>query len=334
MRRPSGRNDKLGERRGRHPSGPFGTAPLEVRGNQGRRNDKLGEMDEVGKEKPGQLPARAFERRSKRKLSRETRRRFRRNLHAGGFHGAATAGLRKPGGRNRFWPADRHGYVFAFAGEIKVVLVAIPIDADEVAEMDLFGGQKIGHGVDDVALDGTLEVTRAVALVRALLQEEITALFGNAEKELAFGGFEDALLHHGQLDIENLFELFALERVENHDLVEAVQEFGGELAARRFDGGALDFLVKVGLGLVVGLDETVTAGHELGDVAATKVGGHKDDGLREVHAAIVAKGEGGFVQHAEEQLPEGVAGFFNFVEEQEGKFQLVAVGSRQGFLGD
>ena len=200
--------------------------------------------------------------------------------------------------------------------------------------MDLFGGQKIGHGVDDVAFDGALKVTRAVALVRAFLQEEVAAWFGDAEKELAFGGFKDALLHHGQLDIENLLELFALEWVEDHNLVQAVHEFGGELAARRFDGGALDFLVEVGLGLVVGLDEAVTAGHELGDVAATKVGSHKDDGLGEIHAAIVAKGEGGFVQHAEEQLPQGVAGFFDFIEEQKGKFQFVAVGNRQGFLGD
>src|SRR5208337_3404419 len=65
-------------------------------------------------ERPGQLPARAFERRSKRKSSRETRRGFRGNLH-GGFDGAAAAGLRKPRGSNRLWPAGRYGHVFAFA---------------------------------------------------------------------------------------------------------------------------------------------------------------------------------------------------------------------------
>ena len=56
--------------------------------------------------------------------------------------------------------------------------------------------------------------------------------------------------------------------------------------------------------------------------------------MGEIHAAVVAKSEGGLVQHAEEQLPEGVAGFFDFVEEQERKLQLVAVGNRQGFLGN
>ncbi len=102
----------------------------------------------------------------------------------------------------------------------------------------------------------------------------------------------------------------------------------------RFDGGALDFLVEVGLGLVVGLDEAVAAVHQFGDFTRAQIGGHEDDGLREIHAAVVAKGERGLVQHAEEQLPEGVAGFFDFVEEQERKLQLVAVVRRQRFLGD
>src|SRR5208283_6101431 len=84
-------------------------------------------------ERPGQLPARAFERRSKRKLSRETRRGFRGHLH-GGFDRAPSAGLRKPRGGNRLWPADWNGDVFAFACEIQVVVVALPIDADQVAE--------------------------------------------------------------------------------------------------------------------------------------------------------------------------------------------------------
>src|SRR5208337_4616821 len=119
----------------------------------------------------------------------KTRRGFRRNLH-GGFHRASAAGLREPGGGNRLWPADRYGHVLAFAREIEVVFLAIPINADEVAEMDLFGGQKTGHGVDNVALDGALEVTRTIALVGAFLQQEIAALFGDAEKVLAFCGFQ------------------------------------------------------------------------------------------------------------------------------------------------
>ena len=77
--------------------------------------------------------------------------------------------------------------------------------------MDLFGGQKIGHRIDDVAFDGALQVARAVALVGAFLQEEIAAMIGDAEEELALGGFQDALLHHGQFDVQNLFQLLAVQ---------------------------------------------------------------------------------------------------------------------------
>jgi hypothetical protein len=36
--------------------------------------------------------------------------------------------------------------------------------------VNLFCGQKIGEGINDVALDGAFQVTRSVALVRALRQ--------------------------------------------------------------------------------------------------------------------------------------------------------------------
>jgi len=76
---------------------------------------------------------------------------------------------------------------------------------------------------------------------------------------------------------------------------------GENLRRAASDGGAaLDFLVNVGLRLVVGFDEAVATAHEVGDFVGAEVGGHEDDGLREIDAAIIAEGQGGFVQHAEE----------------------------------
>src|SRR5258708_31899628 len=125
-----------------------------------------------------------------------------------------------------------------------------------------------------------------------------------------------------------------MQGMENDELVEAIHEFRREFAASGFDSRALDLFVKSGGGLVVGLNESVAAAHEFGDFASAEVGGEEDDGLGEVHAAIVAEGQGGLVQHAEEQLPESVAGFFNFIEKQEGELQLFGVRSGQRFLGD
>jgi len=54
--------------------------------------------------------------------------------------------------------------------------------------------------------------------------------------------------------------------------------------------------------------------HQFRNFAATKVRLQENDRLREIHAAVVAQREVGLVQHAEEQLPEGVAGLLDFIE--------------------
>ena len=46
------------------------------------------------------------------------------------------------------------------------------------------------------------------------------------------------------------------------------------------------------------------------------------------------EGKRGLVEHAEEELPKGVTGFLNFVEKQEAEFEIFAMVSGQGFLGD
>jgi hypothetical protein len=267
-------------------------------------------------------------------LARQARRWFGWKWSGGGVYGTAAAGLGGALKDDGIGTADGDGDIFAFANEMEMVGVERPVDADHVAGVDLVGGQKICHRINNVAFDGALEMARAVTLVGAFLQKEIAAFVGDAEKELALGSFENALLNHGEFDIENLFELFALQRVEDHDFVEAVHEFGGELAACGFDGGAFDFFVEVCFGFVFGLDEAVAATHEFGDFATAQVGGHEDNGLRKIDAAIVAESQGGFIEHAEEQLPEGVAGFFDFVEEQEREFEFIGVRSGERFLGD
>jgi len=58
-----------------------------------------------------------------------------------------------------------------------------------------------------MAFDRAFEVPRAVALVRAFLQEEVAAGIGHAEQELTLGGFQNALLHLAQLDFQHPLKL-------------------------------------------------------------------------------------------------------------------------------
>ena len=43
--------------------------------------------------------------------------------------------------------------------------------------------------------------------------------------------------------------------------------------------------------------------------------------------------QSGLVEHAEEKLPEGVAGFFDFVEEQKAEFEILACDWRPALPG-
>jgi hypothetical protein len=52
--------------------------------------------------------------------------------------------------------ACRHGQVFAFTDECQLVLFTVPIDANQVAKVDLFGSQQIRQRIYDVPFDGPL----------------------------------------------------------------------------------------------------------------------------------------------------------------------------------
>src|SRR5258708_9973870 len=82
-----------------------------------------------------------------------------------------------------------------------------------------------------MAFDRALEVPRAIALVRAFLQEEVAAGIGHAEQELTLGGFQDTLLHLAQLDFEHPLKLLTPQRMTHPQFVEPVREFRGHLAA-------------------------------------------------------------------------------------------------------
>src|SRR5579863_6185385 len=117
--------------------------------------------------------------------------------------------------------------------------------------------------------------------------------------------------------------------MKHNHLVEAVQEFRGELSPSGFHRGALNFHIESVVWLIGGLDESHSAGHKLGDFTAAQVGGEENYRLRKIHAAVVAQSQCGLVQHAQEQLPQSVAGLLDFVEKQEAQFQVLAMILRQ-----
>ena len=67
--------------------------------------------------------------------------------------------------------------------------------------MYLFRSQQIRQRIYDVALNGPFEVSRAISLIRAFLKQKFLARSGYPKQELAFGRFQNPLLHLAQFDV-------------------------------------------------------------------------------------------------------------------------------------
>src|SRR5205085_7581325 len=98
---------------------------------------------------------------------------------------------------------------------------------------------------DDEALDGALEVTRAVTQLDALAQQELLGRLGDGEVEALAATFVDALLHAVQLKVEDVAQLFVPQAAEDHGLVYAVHELRRKLAPRRVERRAIDLLIEI-----------------------------------------------------------------------------------------
>src|SRR5437016_2146173 len=99
---------------------------------------------------------------------------------------------------------------FTLAYKRKLLVTLIPVDPHQVAQADLIRCQQVRQRINNVALNGTLQVACAIALVRAFLQQEVASGVRYAEEKLSLGGVQNPLLHLPQLDIEHFLKLLAL----------------------------------------------------------------------------------------------------------------------------
>ena len=65
--------------------------------------------------------------------------------------------------------------------------------------------------------------------------------------------------------------------------------------------------------------------HERAHLARPQIAGHEDETPREIHAAIVAQGQNGLVEDAQHEVPQGVAGLLDFIEQHQGELHFVGV---------
>src|SRR5260370_26315410 len=137
--------------------------------------------------------------------------------------------------------------------------------------------------------DGPFQVSCAVALVRSLLQKEISTIRGPPKENLPLVGIQDALLHLPQLDIQHFLELFTPQRVENNHFIKPVHKFGREFPSRRFHGCALYFFVQASDRLVLRLNKAHATFHEFSNLTASPIISKENYSLLEIHLPVVAQ---------------------------------------------
>jgi hypothetical protein len=97
-------------------------------------------------------------------------------------------------GRHRFllFRLSLNERPFSLAHKRELIVLAIPINAHQVAQMHLFGSQQVRQRINDVPLDRALQVPRPIALVSPFLQQEIPARTSHAKQELPLGRLQNA----------------------------------------------------------------------------------------------------------------------------------------------
>ena len=119
--------------------------------------------------------------------------------------------------------ARRHRDSLVDATELQ--LPAAGIGHDLVAVVELATKQLDCQGLDDLLLDRALQGPRAVDRVEAFDGEEFLGRVGEFELDLAVG---EPLTDFGQLDVDDGLDLFLAQRVEDDDVVDAVEQLRSE----------------------------------------------------------------------------------------------------------
>ena len=179
------------------------------------------------------------------------------------------------------------------------------IDADEISQPDLSGGHQIGQREHDVPLDGALQVPCAIFRIGPLLQQE--ALHFGVQLNTNWFAAEAIRMRCCTMpsSMSRICSRCSDRRVlKTTDLSMRFMNSGREFAPGGFDRGAIDLVVEAASTCVGLWRETQAAIDQVAHLARPQVRGHDDDALRKIDAAVVAQGQGGFVQNAQQQLPE------------------------------
>src|SRR5262249_45920467 len=199
------------------------------------------------------------------------------------------------------------------------------IDYQQVAHPHLIGRDEVRQRIDQKALDGAFQVPGAVFEINPLFEQEIFRRLRAFEDELLARPLGDSSLNRPQFDLQNLGQVIAVQAAEDHDLIDPVHEFRREFTLRGFERRPVNLLIDFGVDHAALRGEADSARNQFAHLARAQVRRHDHDRAGEIDAAVVTQRQRGFVEDAEQQLPERVGGLFDLVEEHQAQFGHLGV---------
>jgi hypothetical protein len=172
------------------------------------------------------------------------------------------------------------------------------------AAQDLFGERILEH-----LLDRAAQRTGAVVGVVATLDEEVHRLLRQLERDVLL---LQAIHHLAHLDVDDALEIALLELVEDHHLVNAVDELGPEVTLHFAD----DHLAHLLVGLhAIGLAEAETGG--VLDQVGADVRRHDQDDVAEVDVPAERVGQTALFHHLEQHVEDVRVRLLDLVEQND-----------------
>src|SRR4051794_34159618 len=196
-------------------------------------------------------------------------------------------------------------------GELLLLALTLRVDLDVLAGRELGVQDLLGQGVLDLALDGAPQWASTEHGVVAALGEQV---LGRGRELEAHVLVLEPLVELGDLEVDDLRDLLAVEVGEHDRVVDAVEELGPEVLLELVGDLRLHPLV---VRAAVGSGREAHVG--LGDVPRAEVGRHDDDGVLEVDHPTLGVGEAAVLEHLQQRVEDLRVGLLDLVEEHDGE---------------
>ena len=120
--------------------------------------------------------------------------------------------------------------------------------------------------------------------------------------------------HPLHLQVHDGFDVFQLQRMENHDAVQAVDELGPEGAAQGIHDPLLHVFIRAAF-LFLLIRHLKAQAATMPNNGRAHVGGHDDDGIAEIHPTALGIGEMPIFHNLKQDVEDFGMGFFDFIQE-------------------